>query len=173
MGVLMAAVVLSVVAFESQNSHDFATGRFETRNLEKLASESPQWRARTTYTTFLSLRDTFEDHLVVVPRLTQVDIYNLFQRIEGETIQSIYDIDPFIDYVDENELLDLIESFTEAEVRVDENYDWRDVPDSVWEIDEEYRGPIGMAGGLVKVFGSAPTFRAYVANGDLVFVGES
>ena len=43
----------------------------------------------------------------------------------------------------------------------------------MWEIDEEYRGPIGMAGGLVKVFGSAPTFRAYVANGDLVFVGES
>ncbi len=174
--VLNMLIVLMVVttafglsAANRENRHDFATSLPDGRDLQLLAEESPQWRAQTTYATFLRLADTLEDATVALPPLDKVDVYRLFQRREGEVIDSPADFDLFIDYVDGAELLALLESFARTQVIIT-NYDWEALPESIERLEPTDRGGIGMAGGRASTHGESTHYRLYTDRQNLFFV---
>lgn len=166
---MVATTALGLSAAKRENRHDFATSLPDGRDLQLLAEESPQWRAQTTYATFLRLADTLKDATVALPPLDKVDVYRLFQRRDGEVIDSPADFDPFIDYVDGAELLALLESFARTRVMVID-YDWEALPESTERLALTDRGGIGMAGGRVLMHGESTHYRLYTDRQNLFFL---
>jgi len=168
--VLMVVITaFGLSAARRENRHDFATSLPDGRDLQLLAEESPQWRAQTTYATFLRLADTLEDATVALPPLGKVDVYRLFQRREGEVIDSPDDFDLFIDYVDGAELVALLESFARTRVTI-VDYDWEALPKSIERLEPTDWGGVGMAGGRASTHGESTHYRLYTDRQNLFFM---
>lgn len=166
---MLVTTAFGFSAARRENRHDFATSLPDGRDLQLLAEESPQWRAQTTYATFLRLADTLEDATVALPTLGKVDVYRLFQRREGEVIDSPAFFDLFIDYVDGAELVALLESFARTRVTI-VDYDWEALPESIERLGSTDRGGIGMAGGRASTHGESTHYRLYTDRQNLFFV---